>query len=167
MQPPFSLKSSQSFARLSTLTQAEAETKISDFFAEDPLRREKMSVELDGFYFDFSKNRVSAEGLASLIGLAEESGLNQARKAMFEGDRINVTEGRAVLHTALRNSRDEKFDLDGEDILEPIREVKRRMANFSEKVISGEWKGATGEAIDTIVNIGIGGSDLGPKWWLR
>ena len=131
-------------------------------FAEDPGRGERLSVEAAGVYLDYSKNRVSDETMRLLVGLAEECGLRGRIDAMFAGERINVTEKRAVLHTALRAPATDRVVIDGVDVIPEVHEVLDRMAAFSLQVRSGEWKGYTGKRIRNVVNIGIGGSDLGP-----
>jgi len=135
---------------------------LRDLFAEDPGRGERMTAEGAGLFLDYSKNRVTDETLALLIGLAEDCGLRDRIEAMFRGDKINVTEGRAVLHVALRAPRDERIVVDGEDVVPAVHEVLDRMAAFSERVRGGDWTGATGRPIRNVINIGIGGSDLGP-----
>jgi len=135
---------------------------IREMFRNDPERAEKMTIEDEGLLFDFSKNRITDKTVELFGRLATESGLADAREEYFSGGKINKTENRAVLHTALRNFRIDQQILDGEDIQHDIREVRSRMKTFSDSVIGGEWKGATGKAIKSIINIGIGGSDLGP-----
>src|SRR6266702_4553808 len=131
-------------------------------FADDPKRGERMSVEAAGIYLDYSKNRVTDETLKLLLQLAQESGLEERIDAMFRGDKINITEKRAVLHVALRAPKGASIEVDGEDVVPRVHAVLDRMADFSERVRSGEWKGHTGKRIRNVVNIGIGGSDLGP-----
>lgn len=132
-------------------------------FAQDPGRFERFSVQFKDILFDYSKNRVTGETMRLLLNLAEEAGLPTWIEAMFSGEKINNTEGRAVLHTALRNQSDTPVFVDGTDVMPEIRRVLSRMRRFSENVRSGEWRGFTGKPITDIVNIGIGGSDLGPK----
>lgn len=132
-------------------------------FAQDPSRFERFSVQFKDILFDYSKNRVTGETMRLLLNLAEEAGLPTWIEAMFSGEKINNTEGRAVLHTALRNQSDTPVFVDGTDVMPEIRRVLSRMRRFSENVRSGEWRGFTGKPITDIVNIGIGGSDLGPK----
>ncbi len=136
--------------------------RLRDLFAADPKRAEKFTVEAAGIYFDYSKQRVGAGTMNMLCDLAEASGLRGKIEAMFSGEKINVTEGRAVLHTALRAPKGTVVKVDGEDVVPQVHEVLDRMEAFSRKVRAGEWKGHTGKAIKNIVNIGIGGSDLGP-----
>src|SRR5260370_26174097 len=131
-------------------------------FADDPTRGERMTAEAVGLYLDYSKNRITDETLALLLQLAEESGLRQRIDAMFRGERINVTEGRAVLHVALRAPRGTSTVLDGENLVDQVHAVLDRMTEFANRVRSGAWTGHTGKRIRNVVNIGIGGSDLGP-----
>src|SRR6266516_397422 len=135
---------------------------LRGLFADDPKRGERMSLEAAGIYLDYSKNRVTAETLKLLLQLAQESGLEERIDAMFRGDKINITEKRAVLHVALRAPKGVPIEVDGEDVVPKVHAVLDRMADFSERVRSGEWKGHTGKRIRNVVNIGIGGSDLGP-----
>ncbi len=135
---------------------------IRDLFAKDAGRAERMTVEAAGLLLDYSKNRITDETLGLLVRLAEACGLKQRTEAMFTGERINVTEGRAVLHVALRAPAREKILVDGEDVVPQVHAVLDKMAGFAERVRSGEWKGHTGKRIRNVVNIGIGGSDLGP-----
>ena len=135
---------------------------LRDLFADDPKRGERLAVEALGLFVDYSKNRVTDETIALLIELARESGLQARIDAMFRGDKINFTEGRAVLHVALRAPKGEQIFVDGVDVVPEVHAVLDRMAVFSERVRSGEWKGHTGKRIKNVVNIGIGGSDLGP-----
>src|SRR5437763_521775 len=131
-------------------------------FADDPARGERMTAEAVGLYLDYSKNRITDETLGLLLRLAEESGLRERIDAMFRGDRINLTEGRAVLHVALRAPRGASIVLDGENVVDQVHAVLDRMTDFSNRVRSGAWTGHTGKRIRNVVNIGIGGSDLGP-----
>jgi glucose-6-phosphate isomerase len=135
---------------------------LRDIFASDPGRGERLSLEALGLFFDYSKNRVTNETIALLIGLAQESGLQARIDAMFRGDKINVTEKRAVLHVALRAPRGASILVDGENVVPEVHAVLDRMATFSDRVRSGQWKGHTGKRIRNVINIGIGGSDLGP-----
>ena len=139
-----------------------AGTHLRDLFAADPDRGDRMWLEAAGLYIDYAKHRVTDETLSLLVRLAEESGLREAIDAMFRGDRINRTEDRAVLHTALRAPRDAVIEVDGENVVPAVHEVLDRMAGFAERVRTGIWTGHTGRRIRTVVNIGIGGSDLGP-----
>jgi glucose-6-phosphate isomerase len=135
---------------------------LRELFAEDPGRGERLTAEAAGLYLDYSKNRVTDETLRLLIQLAEESGLEQRRDAMFAGERINVSENRSVLHVALRMPKGSSLVVDGVDVVAQVHEVLERMSGFAGRVRSGEWKGFTGKAIKNVVNVGIGGSDLGP-----
>jgi len=135
---------------------------LRELFAEDPDRGERLTCEAAGLYLDYSKNRITDKTLALLVQLAEESGLTVRRDAMFAGAPINVSEQRAALHVALRMPRGDTLVVDGVDVVAEVHAVLDRMAEFSEKVRSGAWTGYTGRPIRTIVNIGIGGSDLGP-----
>jgi glucose-6-phosphate isomerase len=135
---------------------------LRDLFAGDPTRGERLTVEACGLYLDYSKNRVSDETLGLLVKLAEESGVAERRDAMFRGEKINVTEGRSVLHVALRMPTSASLVVGGRDVVHDVHEVLDRMTSFAQRVRSGEWKGSTGKPIKNVVNIGIGGSDLGP-----
>ena len=135
---------------------------LRDLFAADSGRGERLCAEGAGLYLDYSKNRITDETLGLLLRLAEESGLRERTEAMFRGDRINTTEGRSVLHVALRMPRGESLVVDGVDVVAEVNDVLDRMSAFADRVRSGEWQGHTGKAIRNVVNIGIGGSDLGP-----
>ena len=135
---------------------------LRQLFADDPTRGERMTLEAVGLYLDYSKNRVTAETLPLLLRLAETSGLKSRIDAMFRGEKINSTEKRAVLHTALRAPRDASVIVDGENVVPKVHEVLDRMAAFANRLRTGEWKGHTGKRIRNVVNVGIGGSDLGP-----
>jgi glucose-6-phosphate isomerase len=138
------------------------ELHLRQLFADDPGRGERLAIEAVGLYFDYSKHRVTSETLELLVRLANESGLRERIEAMFRGERINVTENRAVLHVALRAPDDESIVVDGSNVVPDVQAVLERMASFSERVRSGTWAGFTGRRIRNVVNIGIGGSDLGP-----
>jgi len=138
------------------------ERHLRTLFREDPARGERMTAEAGGLFLDYSKNRVTGETLRLLVRLAEESGLAARIDAMFRGEKINVTEGRAVLHVALRAPRGTVIVVDGRDVVPEVHAVLDRMAAFAERVRSGVWAGHTGRQIRNVVNIGIGGSDLGP-----
>src|SRR6266511_4768277 len=138
------------------------QTHLRDLFAQDPKRGERLTVEALGLYLDYSKNRITDETIGLLLDLAAESGLRARIDAMFSGEKINVTEGRAVLHVALRAPKGETIEVDGENVVPKVHDVLDRMADFAERVRSGAWKGHTGKRIRNVVNIGIGGSDLGP-----
>jgi glucose-6-phosphate isomerase len=135
---------------------------LRELFAEDADRGERLTAEAVGLYLDYSKNRVTDETMRLLVQLAEESKLEERRDMMFRGDHINVSEDRAVLHVALRMPRDATLVVDGVDVVAEVHDVLDRMAAFADRVRSGEWKGHTGRPIKNIVNVGIGGSDLGP-----
>ena len=136
---------------------------MRDLFRDDPTRFQRYSIQFGDILFDYSKNRVTDETLGLLLTLAEAAKVAEKREAMFEGRRINLTENRAVLHTALRNRSNHPVLLDGKDVMPDVNRVLESMRSFSEKVRSGAWKGWTGKAITDVVNIGIGGSDLGPR----
>ena len=136
--------------------------RLRDLFAKDKKRFERFSIKLDDLLFDYSKNLVTAETMKLLVKLARDNGIELMREAMFAGDKINLTEDRAVLHTALRNRSDRPVMVDGHDVMPDVRKVLKQMRGFVTKVRSGKWLGCTGERITDIVNIGIGGSDLGP-----
>ena len=138
------------------------EMHLRKLFADDPDRGERMKAEAIGIYFDYSKHRITDETLKLLLQLAEESGLRYRIDAMFRGEKINVTEKRAVLHVALRAPKGQSIIVDGEDVVPQVHAVLAKMADFSNRVRSGEWKGHTGKSIRNVINIGIGGSDLGP-----
>jgi glucose-6-phosphate isomerase len=138
------------------------EAHLRALFAEDPQRGERLAVEAEGIYFDYSKHRITDETLRLLLRLAEECNLRERIDSMFGGEKINTTEGRAVLHAALRAPRDATITTDGENVVPQVHEVLDQMAEFADRVRSGEWKGYTGRRIRNVVNIGIGGSDLGP-----
>jgi len=142
---------------------ANKETRLKDLFAQDPQRFDKFSLTYQGdILVDYSKNLITEETLKLLIDLAKETDLRSAIDAMFNGEKINMTEGRSVLHVALRNRSDRPIESDGKDVMPEVKAVLAKMKGFCEKIISGEWKGYTGKAIQHVVNIGIGGSDLGP-----
>jgi glucose-6-phosphate isomerase len=138
------------------------ERHLRELFAEDATRGETMTVEAVDLFCDYSKNRVTGETVRLLLDLVEAAGLRQKIDDMFGGKHINATEDRAVLHVALRAPRDEHIEVDGEDVVPKVHEVLDRMSAFSDRVRSGEWKGFTGKRIRNVINIGIGGSDLGP-----
>jgi glucose-6-phosphate isomerase len=135
---------------------------IRKLFADDPRRGERMTTDAVGIYLDYSKNRITDETVRLLLQLAEESGLRARIDAMFRGEKINITENRAVLHVALRAPTGAAIVVDGENVVPQVRAVLSRMADFSSRVRSGDWKGHTGKRIRNVINIGIGGSDLGP-----
>jgi len=135
---------------------------MRDMFARDPGRFEGFSLRLDDLLLDFSKNRIAHETMVLLVELARQSGLEAWRQRMFDGQPINTTEHRSVLHVALRNRSNRPILVDGKDVMPSVNRVLAKMHDFAERVRSGEWKGATGKRIATVVNLGIGGSDLGP-----
>jgi glucose-6-phosphate isomerase len=135
---------------------------LRQLFADDPRRAESFSTEAIGLYFDYSKHRITSETLRLLVQLAEECGLAERRDAMFRGEHINTTEDRAVLHVALRAPREAVINVDGHNVVPDVHAVLDRMADFSGRIRSGAWRGFSGKAIRNVVNIGIGGSDLGP-----
>jgi len=135
---------------------------LRDLFSNDPGRGERMTVEAEGIFLDYSKNRITDETVRLLVKLAEEADVRSRIDAMFRGDKINVTEKRAVLHTALRAPQGTSIIVDGENVVPQVHAVLDRMAAFSDRVRSGEWKGFTGKPIRNVINVGIGGSDLGP-----
>ena len=135
---------------------------LRELFAEDPDRGRAMAVEAGDLYLDYSKHRATAETVRLLVALAERAGLRDRIDGMFSGEHINVSEDRAVLHTALRLPRDASLTVDGQDVVRDVHVVLDRMGRFADRVRSGQWTGATGRPIRSVVNIGIGGSDLGP-----
>jgi len=138
------------------------EKPLRQLFAEDPSRGERFTAEAGGIFLDYSKNLITSETLKLLIRLAEESGLRERIDAMFRGEKINITENRAVLHVALRAPKGESISVDGEDVVPGVHTVLDKLAAFADRVRSGAWKGHTGKRIRNVINIGIGGSDLGP-----
>jgi glucose-6-phosphate isomerase len=158
-----SLTSTASYQALQTHAQDAQQWQMRDLFAQDPQRFERLSVEAAGLFLDYSKNRLDGRTLALLAELARERGVERLRDAMFAGEKINLTENRAVLHTALRAPNDKQITVDGQDVTADVHSVLARIKTFSDAVRSGQWRGHTGKEITDIVNIGIGGSDLGPK----
>jgi glucose-6-phosphate isomerase len=138
------------------------ELHLRELFADDAKRGERLAIEAAGLYLDYSKNRITDETLKLLLQLAEESGLQARIEAMFRGEKINITENRAVLHVALRAPREVSIVVDGQNVVPEVHAVLDKMSAFADRVRSGEWKGHTGKRIRNVVNIGIGGSDLGP-----
>ncbi|MCD6439032.1 MAG: glucose-6-phosphate isomerase [Halomonas sp.] len=163
----FQLTRSVTWQALERLRDKTANDRIRDYFTNDPQRFEKMSLRVGGLFLDYSKHHVSDEVLTKLLELADHSALVQRRAQMFSGDIINVTENRPVLHTALRNLSDEPVHVDGNDVMPEINRTREQIKQFSEAVRSGEWKGYNGQRIKDVVNIGIGGSDLGPNMAVR
>lgn len=141
---------------------AEKVPTIQELFAADSDRFAKYSLKFEDLLVDYSKNNINSEILATLLKLAEEVDLKEAINSMFSGEKINATEGRAVLHTALRKPEGEVLMLDGVNVVADVHRVLAKMEKFTNAVLSGEWKGYTGKNITDVVNIGIGGSDLGP-----
>ena len=135
---------------------------LREIFKQDPDRGTRLTASFEDFYLDYSKHRITDETLKLLLELAEQSGLEAHRDAMFAGEKINTTEGRAVLHVALRAPKDEVIKVDGKNVVPEVHEVLDHMAAFADRIRSGEWRGHTGKRIKTVINIGIGGSDLGP-----
>jgi glucose-6-phosphate isomerase len=168
------MASSQSQANVLPLTSRPAWTALSahcatlrsqhlrQFFADDPSRGQRFTLQALGLYFDYSKNRITDETLRLLLELADQSGLRQRIDAMFAGEKINITENRAVLHVALRAPKGHKIMVDGVDVVPDVHAVLEKMAGFADQIRSGAWKGHTGKPIRNVINIGIGGSDLGP-----
>jgi glucose-6-phosphate isomerase len=160
MIPP--LRERPAWAQLARHHDEIGDVHLRDLFAQDPKRGERLTVEGAGLYLDYSKHRITDGTLKLLFELAEQSGLAEHRDAMFRGDHINVSEDRAVLHVALRMPRDRSLVVDGDDVVKQVHEVLDRMSAFAERVRDGDWKGHTGKRIRNVINIGIGGSDLGP-----
>ena len=156
------LTSRPAWKALETHARAMQDVHLRTLFADDPTRGERLTAEGAGLFLDYSKNRVTSETMALLVRLAEESGLRPRIDAMFRGDKINVTEGRAVLHVALRAPRGASIVVDGKNVVPDVHAVLDRMAGFANRVRDGQWTGHTGRRIRNVVNIGIGGSDLGP-----
>lgn len=150
------------YRKLKTHHKSISKKHLKELFAEDPNRFKKFSLRLGDMVVDYSKNRINGRTLSYLCDLARECQLSDAIEKMFTGDKINATENRAVLHVALRNRSNTPIEVDGKDVMPDVNEVLEKMKGFSEKVRGGEWKGFTGKKITDIVNIGIGGSDLGP-----
>jgi glucose-6-phosphate isomerase len=157
-----SLTARPSWKALESHHQKVRQSHLRKLFADDPKRGERLTTEAVGLYLDYSKNRITDETLKLLLQLAEESGLRARIDAMFRGDKINITENRAVLHVALRAPRSASIVIDGENVVPQVHAVLDKMADFSNRVRSGTWKGHTGKRIRNVINIGIGGSDLGP-----
>src|SRR5215210_465271 len=136
---------------------------LRDLFRDDPQRGERLTVEAADLYLDYSKHLVTDDTLGLLLALAERARVRERIEAMFRGERINITEDRSVLHVALRAPSDAVIEIDGHNVVSDVHEVLDRMAVFSDRVRGGDWSGATGRRITAVVNIGIGGSDLGPS----
>lgn len=162
MFPTINPTTTSAWKSLQTLFEKTKSNRISDYFKKDPNRFDKYSLSDGDIFFDYSKNNINEEILAELFELAKQSKLTDARDAMFNAEKINKTEDRAVLHTALRNFSGKPVILDGKDVMEDVRAVQSQMKSFCSKIHKGEWRGYSGKKIKYIVNIGIGGSDLGP-----
>ena len=162
MTRSIALAERQAWNALAAHHQSVRELHLRHLFADDPKRGERMTAEAAGLYLDYSKNRITDETLKLFVQLADESGLRERIDAMFRGEKINSTENRAVLHVALRAPRGASIVVDGENVVPQVHAVLDEMADFSTRVRSGEWKGHTGKRIRNVINIGIGGSDLGP-----
>ena len=156
------LRQARTWSQLQSHFERIRDTHLRELFSADPERGERLVAEGAGLYLDFSKNRITDETLMLLGGLAHQRGVFDRREAMFAGEHINVSENRAVLHVALRMPRERSLLVDGVDVVKQVHETLDRMAAFCERVRSGEWRGHTGKPIRAVVNIGIGGSDLGP-----
>jgi glucose-6-phosphate isomerase len=161
-EPPARIDQTPEWQALRRHHQELQQAHLRELFAADPARGETMTCEAGDLYLDWSKHRATAETLALLVALAERAGLRERIDAMFAGERINVTEHRAVLHTALRAPEGAQVEVDGHDVVPDVQEVLGRMRGFADEVRSGRWRGHTGRPIRNVVNIGIGGSDLGP-----
>lgn len=156
------LSTSAAWKALETHYASMKDAHMRDLFANDPSRFDKFSSKFEDILLDFSKNRITDETMDLLYKLAEQQNVKGKAQAMFKGEKINNTEDRAVLHVALRNQSNTPIYVDGKDVMPEVNETLQRIKAFTEKVRSGDWKGHSGKSIDTIVNIGIGGSDLGP-----
>ncbi len=162
MSPRTALRARPAWTALERHYEEIRDAHLRELFAADPTRGERLAADGAGLYLDYSKNRVTDQTLGLLRELAEQSGLAERTEAMFRGDRINVSEDRSVLHVALRMPKGRSLVVDGVDVVAEVHEVLDRMASFSDQVRSGEWTGHTGKRIRNVVNVGIGGSDLGP-----
>lgn len=162
MFPKINPTQTQAWKDLSDHQKEMKNVQMKDLFTKNPNRFEEMSLQLGDILFDYSKNLITHETLEKLLNLADECKLKAAKEAMFAGEKINETEDRAVMHTALRNFSDKPIMIDGEDIMKEVRETRQKMKSFCEKIHNGTWKGYSGKKIKNVVNIGIGGSDLGP-----
>jgi glucose-6-phosphate isomerase len=163
----YQLDQSVTWKKLDKLATETASDRIADYFDNDPARFDKMSLRLGELFLDYSKNKISGEVFSTLLQLAEHSPLHQRRAQMFSGDIINVTEKRPVLHTALRNRGQQSVIVNGEDVMPDIHAGLEKLKSFSDRVRKGEWLGCTGKRVRDVVNIGIGGSDLGPNMVCR
>ncbi|WP_207422040.1 glucose-6-phosphate isomerase [Desertivirga brevis] len=162
MLPTVNFTQTQAYKYLSDHLVEISDKHLRELFAEDPSRFEKFSIQFNDILLDYSKNRINDKTIALLVQLAKECGLKEAIEAMFTGDKINETEGRSVLHVALRNQGNDPIMVDGADVMPEINAVLEKIEKFVNSVLSGDWKGYTGKTITDVVNIGIGGSDLGP-----
>ena len=162
MLPRINFTTTQAYKYLSNHYVDIAPKHLTELFASDKNRFTKFAITFGDILFDYSKNRIDDTTKALLLQLARECRLEDAINAMFAGNAINETEGRAVLHTALRHQRNEPVLVDGKDVMPDVKAVLNKMRGFSERIIGGDWKGHTGKPITDVVNIGIGGSDLGP-----
>src|SRR5215203_2112065 len=156
------LRQARTWSQLQSNFERISDTHLRELFSADPERGERLVAEGAGLYLDFSKNRITDETLMLLGGLAHQRGVFDRREAMFAGEHINVSEDRAVLHVALRMPRNRSLLVDGVDVVKQVHETLERMGEFAERVRSGEWRGHSGRPIRNVVNVGIGGSDLGP-----
>ena len=162
MSPTSSLTALPAWQALEQHAAAMRYLHMRNLFAEDPERAGRFSLEAEGLFLDYSKNRITGETLSLLLALARQSGLQERVAAMFRGEKINLTENRAVLHVALRAPKTEKIISDGVDVVPEVHAVLDKMSAFADRVRSGDWKGFTGKRVRNVINIGIGGSDLGP-----
>jgi glucose-6-phosphate isomerase len=161
-QQPLPLAQRPAWKALQQHAETMKSVQLRQLFHDDPDRGSRFTAEAAGLFLDYSKNRITDETLKLLTQLAEQSGLAHHREAMFTGQKINTTENRAVLHVALRAPKSESIKVDGEDVVPAVHDVLDKMSAFAEKIRSGEWKGHTGKRIKNVINVGIGGSDLGP-----
>src|SRR3990172_1359330 len=159
---PISLTDRPAWQALQAHYQQIKDAHLRDLFRDDPDRGRRLSLKGGGLYMDYSKHHITDETLGLLIDLARECGLAERRQAMFDGQKINRTEMRAVLHTALRAPKDAHIFVDGVDVVPDVQRVLEKMAGFADRVRDGTWTGHTGQRIRNVINIGIGGSDLGP-----
>src|ERR1700741_2407107 len=157
-----SLRNLPAWKALETHYSAARDLQLRQLFAGDPRRGERLALDAVGLYLDYSKNRVTDETLKLLLQLAEECRLRARIDAMFSGEKINITENRAVLHVALRAPKGASIVVDGENVVPEVHAVLDKMAGFADRIRGGDWKGYTGKRIRNVINIGIGGSDLGP-----
>src|SRR6266508_3800630 len=159
---PTGLTQRPAWQALATHYQEIRDVHLRTLFAADPRRGERFAIEAEGIYLDYAKHRITDDTIRLLVALAEESGLRERIDAMLRGEKINTTENRAVLHVALRAPRGQSIVVDGRDVVPEVHAVLDKMADFANRVRGGEWKGYTGKPIRNVVNVGIGGSDLGP-----